>query len=78
MEPIHKNHIYRHYKGNDYLLVDVALHTETREKLAIYTPLYECDIHLFARPLAMFLESVTIDTLTQPRFKHIGPYAKSS
>lgn len=73
-----KNHIYEHYKGQQYLVVGTALQTETREHLVIYKPLYECEYELFARPLAMFMESVTIDTEMKPRFKHIGPYDKSS
>lgn len=78
MAEYHIGHIYRHYKGQEYLLVDTAIHTETRNMLAIYKPLYECEYKLFARPLAMFLESVTIDGEEQPRFMHIGQYDQSS
>lgn len=76
--PLHIGDKYRHYKNKDYIVVGTALQTETRETLVLYKPLYECEIELFARPLAMFTESVTIDGVTQPRFKHIGPYDKSS
>ena len=27
---------YRHYKGNEYLVLGVALHSETLEKLVVY------------------------------------------
>lgn len=32
---------YRHYKGKDYQVLGVALHTETREELVVYKALYE-------------------------------------
>lgn len=33
--------IYQHYKGNRYELIDVALHSETREEMAVYCALYK-------------------------------------
>jgi hypothetical protein len=58
---------YRHYKGNDYEVIGVATHSETREQLAVYRPLYG-DMGLWVRPLGMFLEHVTIDGKSVPRF----------
>ena len=58
---------YRHYKGNDYEVLGVATHSETREQLVVYRPLYG-EGALWVRPLAMFLESVTIDGRVVPRF----------
>ncbi|MGL4589526.1 MAG: DUF1653 domain-containing protein [Mycoplasmatales bacterium] len=49
--------IYKHFKGDYYLVEDIALHSETREKLVIYRALYG-DTGLFARPYSMFLEKV--------------------
>lgn len=46
--------IYRHFKGDFYVIVDVATHTETGEKLVIYAREYKT----WARPLDMFLEEV--------------------
>jgi len=59
---------YQHYKGNHYQLIDFARHSESHELMAVYRPLYG-DMGLWVRPLAMFCEQVTIDGMTQPRFR---------
>lgn len=49
--------IYKHFKGDYYLVEDVATHSESGEKLVIYRKLYG-DAGLYARPYAMFIEKV--------------------
>ena len=49
--------IYRHFKGDYYLVEDIAYHSETMEKMVIYRALYE-DTKLYVRPYDMFLEEV--------------------
>ena len=41
--------IYKHYKGDLYLVEDVAYHSETQEKLVVYRALYG-DNRLLVRP----------------------------
>ncbi len=60
--------IYRHYKNRkQYHLMEIATHSETGEQLAIYRALYD-DFGVWARPLAMFSETVEKDGETVPRF----------
>ena len=59
--------IYQHYKGQQYRVIGVARHSETEEQLVVYQTLYGA-FDLWVRPLSMFLESVEIDGLQQPRF----------
>jgi len=61
---------YRHYKGNDYEVIGVATHSETREPMVVYRPLYG-EMGLWVRPLAMFLEAVAVDGKTVPRFARL-------
>lgn len=61
---------YRHYKGNLYQVLHTARHSETEETLVIYRCLYG-DYGIWARPLAMFTETVNIDDKKMPRFELI-------
>lgn len=63
---------YRHYKGNEYIVIGVARHSETDEELVVYQPEYG-DRGLWVRPKAMFAETVSIDGQSVPRFDFIGP-----
>ena len=49
--------VYRHFKGNYYLVEELARDSETDEELVVYRKLYG-DGSLWVRPLAMFLSEV--------------------
>ena len=49
--------VVTHFKGKDYLVLDVAEHTETGEDLVIYKALYGTN-NVYARPIKMFLSEV--------------------
>ncbi|WDI44141.1 DUF1653 domain-containing protein [Bremerella sp. P1] len=65
---------YRHYKGPMYVVLGVARHSETEEPVVVYRKDYG-DKSLWVRPLAMFVESVTVDGQEMPRFEYLGPEA---
>lgn len=62
---------YRHYKGKDYQVLDLARHSETEEWLVVYRCLYG-DHSLWVRPLSMFRETVELAGEQVPRFSRIG------
>ena len=57
MQKIKIHGIYKHYKGNLYIVEDIGYNSETLEKMVIYRALYE-DNKLWIRPLSMFYDKV--------------------
>lgn len=49
--------IYKHFKGDYYLVEDVAINSETEEEMIIYRKLYD-DGSLWVRPAKKFLGEV--------------------
>lgn len=65
--------IYRHYKNNDYMVLGVATHSETEEKLVVYRALYG-EYRLTVRPLEMFVQEVEVDGYQGPRFRRVHEF----
>ena len=49
--------IYKHYKGDLYIVEDIGYNSETEEKMVIYRALYG-DNKLWIRPYSMFTDIV--------------------
>ena len=62
---------YRHYKGQDYLVLGVARHSETEEEFVVYRPDYG-ERGLWIRPRAMFEELVEVAGEPVPRFRYLS------
>ena len=58
--------IYKHFKGNYYLVEDIATHSEDNTQYVVYRALYG-DNTLYIRPLDMFLSKV--DKEKYPKIK---------
>lgn len=67
--------LYRHYKGTEYDVIGVARHTETKEKMVVYRARYDSEEFgpkaFWVRPLAMFTDTVIVNSKHVPRFTRI-------
>ena len=61
---------YRHFKGNEYELIDVAVHSETMEPMVVYRALYG-EGGVWVRPASMWCEKVEHEGQLVPRFSPV-------
>ena len=61
---------YRHFKGGDYVVLNVAHDHETYEEQVVYMQIYDKP-RVWVRPLRMFLEDVNDHGNIKPRFEFI-------
>lgn len=61
---------YRHYKGNDYLVLHLAKDSETLEEVVVYQALYG-ERGVWVRPLKMFGEFVQVNGVMVKRFTEL-------
>ena len=62
MKEVKVGKVYRHFKGNYYFVEDVALDSETKERMVIYKPIYDrTDSQIWKKKEKMFLEDVPTD-----------------
>ena len=61
--------IYKHFKGDYYLVEDIANDSETKEKFVVYRRLYG-DGSLWIRPLDMFLSEVDYEKYPDVKQKY--------
>lgn len=69
MRKIKINGIYKHFKGDYYLVIDVSNHSETKEKYVVYRRLYG-DGSLWIRPMEMFLSEVDYEKYPDVKQKY--------
>ena len=71
-----KKGIYRHFKGQMYEVIGVAMHSETKEEMVIYRALYGEKI-IWARQISMWNKPVMCDGKEKARFELVSELQKT-
>lgn len=61
---------YRHFKGAQYIVKSLAIHSETGEKLVVYEDVLD-PAKTWARPYDMFIQAIEVDGKRKNRFQEM-------
>ena len=62
---------YRHFKGNEYEVLYLAIHSESLKPMVVYRALYS-EGGIWVRPASMWSEDVIYEGVTCKRFTYVG------
>lgn len=67
---------YKHFKGEEYIVIGVARHSETLEKLVVYQGQYDSEKFgnkpIWVRPVNEFLSKKRVGDELVDRFEYLG------
>ena len=69
MENIEIGAIYRHFKGNEYIVIAIGKNTETEEEMVVYSPIDDMS-KVWIRPIKMWNEIIDQENNTR-RFEKV-------
>ena len=69
MNELRINGIYKHFKGNYYLVEGIVIDSETKEEMVLYRALYE-EYLRYVRPKDMFLSEVDHEKYPEVKQKY--------
>ena len=69
MENIEIGAIYRHFKGNEYIVIAIGKNTETEEEMVVYSPINDMS-KVWIRPIKMWDEIIDQENNTR-RFEKV-------
>jgi len=63
--------LYRHFKGNNYLIISTVFDTENDASFVLYTAESKKEYKLWIRPLEYFFNNVETSNKVEKRFTYI-------